>query len=247
MKILLCTALLTLLNVIAPARTFTNTKGKTFEATLLSADALVAELVGKDGKKYKVAIETLSAADQKFCQQWAAANQQLRLTVKVEGFTAKGSRKSTDSQGGSSDTSTSSRTRTEQEGYRVTVSNWSAKPGTTVSGLKVEYALVVGYTDTMAKDRRGVKEITKGAADLPVLTGSQPQTVETKVVTTQETSSVATRTEHDSAGERRTSTTAARYRESVDGICLVIKDGNRVVARHTFGKVPKDLAARLEK
>jgi hypothetical protein len=247
MRILITTALLAVLTVGAQARTFTNQKGRTFDATLLSADALQAELMGADGKKYKIVIATLSEADQKFCRDWVAANPQLKLTVKAEGFRAKGSRDEKDGQGRSGDTSTSTRSQSAQEGYRITVSNWSSNPGAKVSGLTVEYAIVVGYTDTKAKDRRGVKHISRGSVSLPELTGSRPQTVETKTVTTRQSASVSSRTERDSDGDSRTATSAALYRESMDGVFLVIKHGKRVVATHSTGKVPQELQTEMTK
>jgi hypothetical protein len=247
MRILITTALLAVLAVWAQSRTFTNQKGNTFEATLISADALQAELMGGNGKRYKVAIRTLSEADQKFCRDWAAANPQIKLTVKAEGFRAKGSRDEKDGQGRSGDTSTSNRTQTAQEGYRITVSNWSSSPGAKVSGLTVEYAIVVGYTDTKAKDRRGVKHISRGSMSLPELTGSRPQTVETQTVTTRQSASVSSRTERDSDGDTRTATSAALYRESMDGVFLVIKHGKRVVASHSTGKVPQELVTEMTK
>ncbi len=231
----------------AGARTFTNQEGREIEATLTGADSTAAELMGADGKKYKVLLKTLSEADQAYCREWLAANPPLKLTVKAESFTAKGTRATNNSQSGGSSTSTTARTRTLQEGYRITVSNWTKDPGAKISGLKVEYAIVVGYTDTTAKDRRGVKEIVKGTVELPELAGTKAQTVETKTVATGQTAAVATRSVRDSDGDTRTSEAAALYRESMDGLAFVIKHGSRVVATHTTGKVPREVLMALRK
>jgi hypothetical protein len=126
-----------------------------------------------------------------------------------------------------------------KEGYRVTVSNWSKDPGAKVEGLKVEYAIVVGYTDTTAKDRRGVKEVVRGSADLPALIGTKAAAVATQTVSTGQAAAVATRTVRNSSGDSSTAAAGALYRESMDGICLVIKHGDRIVARHVHGKVPQ--------
>ena len=251
MKRLLLFAVLTVLTSAASGRTFTNQKGKAFEGTLLSVDSTSAEIMSKEGKKYKVPLEGLSAEDQKFCMDWRAANPAMKLTVKAEALTAKGTRQtnneSSNSGSSTSSTSTTSRTRTLDEGYRITVSNWSSDPGTKVSGLKVEYAIVVGFTDTTAKDKRGVKEVVKGTADLPEITGTKPQFVETKTVKTGQTAAVASRTIQDSSGDSSTASAAAVYRESMDGIYLVVKHGDRIVATHSFGKVPKEVPLEMSK
>ena len=239
--------LLAALTAAATARTFTNQKGQSFEASLISADSKSAELMGADGKKYRVALTTLSDADQTFCRAWLAAHPPIKLTVKAEGFTAKGTRATNNGQDRSGDTNTTSRTRTLQEGYRLTVSNWSKDPGAKLSGLKVEYAIVVGYFDTTAKDKRGVKEVVKGTLDVPELTGTKALTVDTKTVATGQTAAVASRTVRDSDGDTRTGEAAAVYRESMDGICLVIKHGDRIVATHTTGKVPQDVQTQMMK
>ena len=163
MKLLFLSALLAAFPLSAPARPFTNQKGQTFDASLVSVDSTNAELMGKDGKKYKVALSTLSEADRKFCQDWLVANPALKLTVKTEGFAAKGTRQT------NNDASSS---------------------------------------------------------------GSD---------------SVASRTTTDSDGDSSTATAAAVYRESMDGICLVIKHGSRIVATHTTGRVPKELQVEMMK
>jgi hypothetical protein len=44
-------AALTGISSNSPGRTFTNQKGQTFDASLVSADSTTAELMGKDGKR----------------------------------------------------------------------------------------------------------------------------------------------------------------------------------------------------
>jgi hypothetical protein len=249
MKLLLVLSTLCALLSGAAARTFTNQKGQTFEGTLIAVDATSAELMRDDGKKFKVALNTLSAEDQKFCTDWRTAHPALKLTVKADAVTAAGSRQSRDSQnrdgGSTSSTSTTSRSRAQDEGYRITVSNWSRDPGTKVSGLTVEYAIVIGYFDTTAKDKRGVKSIVRGKGDLPELTGSKPESFLTQTVKTGQTAAVATRTVKDSNGDRSTAEAAAVYRESMDGICFIVRHGERVVATYSTGRIPKDLPTEL--
>jgi hypothetical protein len=232
---------------LAAARTFTNQKGQSFEGTLASVDSANAEMLGKDGKKYKVALSALSDADRKFCTDWLAANPPMKLTIKAEGFTAKGTRQTENAASGNGSTSTVSRTRTLQEGYHITISNWSKDPKATLAGLKVEYAIVVGFSNTAGKDKRGVKEVVKGSVAVPELTGTKAQIVDTKTVGTGQSAAVASRTTTDSDGDSATSTAAAVYRESMDGICLVVKHGDRVVSTYTTGKVPKEVQLEMAK
>jgi hypothetical protein len=247
MKLLFLSALLAVLPLSAPARPFTNQKGQSFEATVVSVDSTAAELMGKDGKKYKVALSTLCESDQKFCKDWLVANPPIKLTVKIEGFAAKGTRQTNNESSGGGGESLVARTRTLQEGYRITVSNWSKDPGAKVGGLTVEYAIVVGFSNTAGKDKRGVKEIVKGSASLPELTGTKAQSVETKTVGTGQSAAVASSTTTDSDGDSRTSTAAAVDRESMDGICLVIKHGSRIVATQTTGRVSKEVQTEMMK
>jgi len=235
----------------ASARTFTNQKGQTFEGSVVAVDATNAEILRGDGKKFKVALTTLSAEDQKFCNDWRVANPALKLTVKADSVTAAGTRKSdTDSSSNGStgnSTSVTSRSRVMEEGYRITVSNWSKDPGTKVSGLTVEYAIVIGFFDTNAKDKRGVKSIVRGKGNLPELVGSKAEFLLTQTVKTGQSAAVATRTVTDSDGDSRSATAAAVYRESMDGICFVVRHGDRVVATYSTGRVPKELPMELLK
>ena len=251
MKRLLRFALLTIFVSVASGRTFTNTKGQSFEGTLVSVDGTSADVVSAEGKKFKVSLTGLSAEDQKFCADWRAANPVIKLTVKADSVTAKGTRQtnneSTNSRSSTSSSSETSRTRSLEEGYRITVSNWSSDPGAKLSGLTVEYAIVVGFTDTKAKDKRGVKEIVKGSADLPELTGTKPQFVDTKTVKTGQTAAAASKTVKDSSGDSATATEGAMYRESMDGIYLLVKHRGRIVATHSIGRVPKELPMEMAK
>ena len=213
----------------------------------MTVDSTSAELMSKEGKKYKVALTTLSDADQKVCLDWLAANPQIKLTVKAEGFTAKGTRQTNNAASGGGGTSTVSRTRTLQEGYHISVSNWSKDPAAKLSGLKVSYVIVVGFSNTAGDDKRGVKQVVKGSVDVPELTGSKGQIVDTKTVSTGQSAAVSSRTTTGSSSNSSTSTSAAVYRESMDGICLVIKAGERVVATYTTGKVPKEVQIELMK
>jgi hypothetical protein len=237
------------LTTAAAARTFTDQKGRTFEGSLVAVDSTSAEVLRGDGKKFKVPLETLSADDRKFCEEWRAANPVLKLTVKADSVTADGSRESASSSSQSSGSNSSSanfsRSRAREEGYRITVSNWSKDPGTKVSGLTVDYALVIGFFDTTAKDKRGVKEIVRGSGALPELTGSKAESLLTQTVKTTQTAAVATRTQRNSGGSTSSAEAAAVYRESLDGICLVVRHGERVVATLTTGRVPKELPGEL--
>lgn len=251
MKRLLRFALLTIFASVASGRTFTNTKGQSFEGTLVSVDGTSADVVSADGKKFKVPLAGMSAEDQKFCADWRAANPVIKLTVKAAAITAKGTRQTDNdsSRSGSSTSSTSvtSRTRTLNEGYRITVGNWSSDPGAKLNGLKVEYAIVVGFMDTTAKDKRGVKEVVRGSADLPELTGTKPQFVDTKTVKTGQTAALASQSVKDSNGDNSTAYSGALYRESMDGIYLVVKHRGRIVATHSIGRVPKELPMEMAK
>jgi hypothetical protein len=252
MKPLLVFFVLLALPAIVRARTFTNQKGQTFEGSLVAVDAKSAEIMRGDGKKFKVALETLSADDRKFCTEWREANPNLKLTLKAEAVTAAGSRQTQNAQnhdgaGTRDTTSTTSRSRAQEQGYRITVSNWSKDPGTKVGGLTVEYAIVVGYFDTTAKDKRGVKQVVRGKATLPELAGSKAESVMTQTVKTGETAAVATRTYKDSDGSTSRAEAAAVYRESMDGICFVVRHGERVVATYSTGRVPKELPLELLK
>jgi hypothetical protein len=138
------------------------------------------------------------------------------------------------------------RNRQSDAGYRITVSNWSKDPGTKVAGLKVRYAIVVGFMDTLAKDKRGVKNIVHGSADVPELLGTKPQSVLTDTVTISQSAKLASRTTTDSNGDSSTAEAGALYRESVDGICVVVYQGERVLSTFSTGKVPKTLLSELQ-
>jgi hypothetical protein len=58
---------------------------------------------------------------------------------------------------------------------------------------------------------------------------------------------LAVRSSTDSNGDRSTSTAGAVYRESMDGICLVVKHGDRVVATYTTGRVPAEVQLEMTK
>ena len=245
-KLLIIPAILALVLTPALARTFTNLKGQKFEGTLSGADALNAEIERADGRKFKVPLATLTAEDRLYCEEWRVANPAIKLTVKADAVTAPGTRQTTnDSTRGS--TSTTSRTRQLEEGYRITVSNWSKDPGAKLCGLTVDYAIVVGFFNTSAKVKRGVKEIVRGSASLPDLNGTNPQSILTQTVTTGQSAAVASSTRTDSNGDSSTAPAAVVYRESMDGICFVVKSGDRVVATFTSGKVPKELPLELLK
>ena len=235
------------LTVPLEARTFTNQKGQKFSGILVGADSRNAEIQGMDGKKYTVALSSLCDDDRKYCADWLASNPTIKLTVKAESFTQKGTRQTSNDSEASGDTATVSRTRALKEGYHITVSNWSKDPGAKLSGLTVDYAIIIGFTDTAAKEKRGVKRVVKGSAKVPELTGTRPQVVDTETVATGQSAAVASRTTRDSDGDATTSTAAAVYRESMDGICLVIKHGNRVVSTYTTGKVPKEVQVEMMK
>ncbi|HEX2747948.1 MAG TPA: hypothetical protein VHM91_08120 [Verrucomicrobiales bacterium] len=247
MKLVLVSALIGALLSSAGARTFTSQKGQTIEGSLTSVDAINAVITKGDGQKVTVPLKLLAEADQKFCADWRTANPVIKLTVKADSVTAAGSRKSGTSQSSSSSSSMTEKSRVSEEGYRITVSNWSKDPGTKVAGLTVRYAIVIGFFDTAAKEKRGVKNIVHGSADIPELTGSKPQSVLTQTVKVGQSAAVATRTTKDSSGDSTTSEAAAVYRESVDGICFVVKQGDRVLSTYSTGKVPKDLPGKLLK
>jgi hypothetical protein len=250
-KLIFIPVVLCALLSVAGARTFKNQKGQAIEGSLTAVDAVNAVITKGDGAKVTVPLKMLSAEDQKFCTEWRAANPEIKLTVKADSVTAAGSRKtgSGQSQEGSSTSSTSvtEKSRVSEEGYRITVSNWSKDPGTKVAGLTVRYAIVIGFYDSKAKDKRGVKNIVNGAADLPELTGSKPESVLTQTVKIGQSAAVATRTTKDSSGDSTTSQAAAVYRETVDGICFVVKQGEKVLSTYSTGRVPKELPGQLLK
>ena len=234
-------------SVRVDARTFTNLKGQKFSGILTGADSKNAEIQGVDGKKYTVALSTLCDDDRRYCADWLASNPTIKLTVKAEGFTQKGTRQTSNDTDASGDTATVSRTRALKEGYHITISNWSKDPGAKLSGLTVDYAIIIGFTDTAAKEKRGVKRIVKGSVKVPELTGTKAQVVDTETVATGQSAAVASRTTRDSDGDATTSTAAAVYRESMDGIYVVIKHGNRVVSTYSTGKVPKEVPLDMMK
>ena len=127
------------------------------------------------------------------------------------------------------------------EGYRLVISNWSKDPGTKISGLTIDYAMVVGYFDSTAKDKRGVKEVVRGSLSVPELNGSRPETLLTKTVSTGQTSVVASETRRNSSGDSTTSVAGATRRQTLDGITLVVRQGTRTVHTYTVGRVPKDV------
>lgn len=229
----------------AEARVFTNLKGQTVEGSLTGVDNTNAEIMRGDGKKFKVPLNTLSTEDQKFCTDWRTANPEMKLTVKAEGVTAAGTRQTKNSQdterSGDTASTVTARTRVLEEGYRISISNWSKDPGTKISGLTVDYAIIVGFFDTTAKDKRGVKEIVRGSVSVPELAGSKAENVLTKTVKTGQTSAVATSSSKDTNGKSTTGVAGALYRESMDGIALVVRQGERIVSTYTVGRVPKDV------
>src|SRR5690349_14766922 len=120
MKLPALVAVLCALGLPVEARVFKNLKGQTIEGSLTGVDAVNADIMRGDGKKFKVPLSTLSAEDQKFCTDWRAANPEMKLTVKAEGVTAAGTRQTTNAQdsnrSGNTSTSTTSRTRMLEEG-----------------------------------------------------------------------------------------------------------------------------------
>ena len=247
MKLLILPAILGALLAAAGARTFTNLKGQKIEGMIVSADALTVEIEKTAGGRFKVPLNTLSEDDRLFCEEWRVANPAIKLTVKADAVTAAGSRQTKNAVEGGSSSSTISRTRVVEEGYRISISNWSRDPGTKVGGLTVDYAIVVGFFDTTAREKRGVKRIQRGSAALPELTGSKVEAILTETVKTGQSAAVASSTRTNSSGDSSTSTAGAVYRESMDGICLVVKLGDRIVATYTTGKVPKELPLELLK
>lgn len=245
MKLPALLGVLCALCVSAEARVFTNLKGQTIEGSLTGVDASNADILRGDGRKFKVALNTLSAEDQKFCTDWRTANPEMKLTVKADGVTAAGTRQTTNSQdsqrSGTTSASITARTRMLEEGYRISISNWSKTPGTKIGGLTVDYAIVVGFFDTTARDKRGVKEIVRGSVSVPELAGSKVESVLTKTVKTGQTAAVATSSSEDSSGDSTTATAGVVYRESMDGIALVVRRGERIVATYSVGRVPKEV------
>jgi hypothetical protein len=231
---------------VAGAKTFTNQKGQTIDGSLTSVDATNAVIKKGDGQSVTVPLKMLSAEDQKYCADWRAANPQIKLTVKADSVTAAGTRKSGTAGSSSGSTSVVERNRESEAGYKITVSNWSKDPGTKISGLKVRYVIVVGFFDTAAKVKRGVKDMKVGNADVPELIGSKPQAVMTENVKISQSAAVATRTTTDRDGDTSTSQAAAVYRESVDGIYLEVYQGERVLSTYTTGKVPKEAPLKLK-
>lgn len=249
MKLFCCPVLLLhLLCSAADARTFTNLKGQKIEGTLVAADALHAEIERNDGKKFKVPLSTLTPEDRLFCEEWRVANPPMKLTVKAEAVTAAGTRRTVNSTESDNSSSAVSRTRVLEEGYKITLSNWSRDPGTRISGLTVDYAIVVGYWNTAARaaDKRGVKEIVRGSASFADLVGTKGEVVLTKTVKTGQSAAVVSSSSTDTSGERTSSTAGAVYRESMDGITLVVRKGDRIVATYTTGKVPKELPLEIQ-
>ncbi len=69
---------------LATARPFTNSAGKTIEAEIGSATATTVTLKLPSGRKAKVQLSILSAADQKFVRDWVANRvPRLRVTPKL--------------------------------------------------------------------------------------------------------------------------------------------------------------------
>lgn len=239
---------LTLLSCPLFARTFTNLKGQKIEGTIVAADALHVEIERSDRRKFKIPLADLSQEDRLFCEEWRVANPPMKLTVKVDAVTAAGTRRTINSSERDNSSSAVSRTRVLEEGYKITLSNWSRDPGTRVAGLTVDYAIVVGYFNTAAKaaDKRGVKEIVRGSATFADLVGTKGEVVLTKTVKTGQSAAVVSESSTDTSGERTSSTAGAVYRESMDGITLVVRKGDRIVATYTTGKVPRELPLELQ-
>lgn len=78
-----CYLLLT--SSLLSARTFEDTKGRKIEAsvTALEGDKVTLKL-DKTGKSYEIALETLSAADQKFVTEWSESNKSGKDDAKPE-------------------------------------------------------------------------------------------------------------------------------------------------------------------
>ena len=92
-----------------------------------------------------------------------------------------------------------------------------------------------------------MKSIVRGKGDLPELTGSKAESILTQTVQSGQTAAVATRTYKDSNGDTSSAEAAAVYRESMEGICFVVRHGDRIVATYSSGRVPKDLPMELLK
>ena len=80
--------------------------------------------------------------------------------------------------------------------------------------------------------RRNLLDAGRGSVSLLTVKTGQP-------------AAVATKSSKDANGKSTTGVAGAVYRESMDGIALVVRQGDRIVSTYTVGKVPEEVQSNV--
>jgi len=203
----------------AEVRTFRNAKGEEIKAEIISATATHAELKRADGKRFNVALHTLSEQDRKWITEWAKTHKHFK--VQVAATVKKSITREAEGDG------FSAKTKGNDCWYEISVKNTAAEP---LSGVRVEY---IAYAPSGAS--------VSGGADVAAIpAGKFGQAKTEKLFVPQAEQTVRTGTAGGGA-------TITRYAEStLAGLHAEFFLAGKPAGTLVQGKVPADAAEKLK-
>lgn len=220
-------AMLTLLAVVwvlplrAEMRTFKNDKGVEIKAEIVSATGTHVDLKREDGKPFKVAIKSLSEADQKWIAEWAKTHKHFKLQVAAS--VKKGNTREAEGDG------FSEKTKGNDCWYEMALKNTAPEA---LAGVRVEW---IAFAPSGAS--------VSGGADVAAIpAGKAGQVVTEKLFVPQAASTSAVRT-----GSAGGSASITRYAEStLAGLHAELFLNGRASGTFVNGKVPGNAAEQLQ-
>jgi hypothetical protein len=203
----------------AEVRTFKNDKGVEIKAEIITATASHAELKREDGKKFNVAIKSLSEADQKWIAEWAKTHKHFK--IQVAATVKKGNTREAEGDG------FTEKTKGNDCWYDIALKNTAPEA---LAGVRVEY---IAFAPSGAS--------VSGATDVAAIPGGKAGQVQTgKLFVPQTANTVRT-----SSGGGSASIT--RYSESsLAGLHAELFLAGKHSGTFVNGKVPADAAAQLQ-
>lgn len=221
--ILLFLTFLTALPLRAEMRTFKNTKGEEIKAEIVSASMDRAELKREDGKKFSVALATLSEEDRKWIAAWAKAHPHFK--VQMAAMVKKGVTRETEGD------AFVKKSKGNDCWYQLDFKNTAAEP---LKGMRVEYII-------FAPPDAAVPSVC-GAVDVAAIPGGKSgQALTQKLFVQQATETAAVRSSSTGGSvtmSRNVESTLAAIRAEI------FIDGKRT-GTFLSGKLPTDAEQQL--
>ena len=211
----------------AEERAFTDTKGRTITASLISAtEDKVTIKRSSNGKEYTLDLSKLSEGDQAFIKKWREENPEAAApkdpVIGEVKFEYRISKKKTNTRKLGKDRSV------EKWLYEVELTNKDRNP---IPKITAKYELFVRYYDKHADPKRGVARTETGEYVIKGIEGNGRYKFQTKVI------SAETNKSRTLNGDIVTS---YQYEEDLEGVILQFYQGEKKIGEHSYGRTKRN-------